>query len=593
MPYELPNDLANEISNGILGNKQAILLREYQKSLNSIRSKLQEAYAKYADRGLLDLEIMSKYGRLEKLEENVVIEMNRLLKKSNTTIKSGIKGTFKSTYYSDTYMLSEATSGNFSFAVINEKQLEETLDSLDKFKWPDRLKGNIEANTRQVQSDLMQGLIQGLPYNKVSRNIADKMGMGAYKSYRMVRTECHNAQEAAHQRVRRDLADKVDESEVRKIWEAVLDTRTRSAHAQMDGQEVKVDEKFKGGGYSAIAPGQFGIASQDINCRCTTRTVVLNPQFETTTPNRSYAEYYEEKTGKKPAYMRRVDDEDVPEWVSNRVAQRFKNTEDAKDFVKYKRQYDERLEWKKEDLKRNARKFDKWSENDPPVEITDELRSIMKEDEDLMNVVTMMKRWQKSPSREDPMAFKLMASKLEDGLENMCWIDPQDAVMTKKYLMKHYDRIKQGYIKMRALNQSYLEQIDFDIRVLYRGIHGEPAKEWVDNVRGDVSDTFFNDRLLAGYSSDEYMADMFGYNNPSLGGGNGITFRREVLKEDVIIHRNLIHGVTGEYPEEMEYICAGITDKVDIEDVKYKFQKEESGPELKSLWDEGEPFDQF
>lgn len=48
-------------------------------------------------------------------------------------------------------------------------------------------------------------------------------------------------------------------------------------HLEMDGQEVGVEENFKNPltGDEAQAPGQFGVADQDINCLCATYPVVL------------------------------------------------------------------------------------------------------------------------------------------------------------------------------------------------------------------------------------------------------------------------------------------------------------------------------
>lgn len=51
-------------------------------------------------------------------------------------------------------------------------------------------------------------------------------------------------------------------------------------HLEMDGQEVRVDEKFRNPvtGQEADAPGQFGTADQDINCLCDTYPVVLDEE---------------------------------------------------------------------------------------------------------------------------------------------------------------------------------------------------------------------------------------------------------------------------------------------------------------------------
>jgi len=56
-----------------------------------------------------------------------------------------------------------------------------------------------------------------------------------------------------------------------KTWVAILDDRTRDAHAEADGQEVGMDEPFSVGGESLMYPGDDNLdASPEnlINCRC-------------------------------------------------------------------------------------------------------------------------------------------------------------------------------------------------------------------------------------------------------------------------------------------------------------------------------------
>lgn len=53
-------------------------------------------------------------------------------------------------------------------------------------------------------------------------------------------------------------------------WVSVLDGVTRDVHAGLNGQIVDIGDRFKFAGYSTDYPGNFGVADQDINCRCTT-----------------------------------------------------------------------------------------------------------------------------------------------------------------------------------------------------------------------------------------------------------------------------------------------------------------------------------
>lgn len=60
-----------------------------------------------------------------------------------------------------------------------------------------------------------------------------------------------------------------------KEWLSVQDGATRDTHKDMDGQRVTLAAKFESPtGGKASAPGQFGIAEEDINCRCTVLPVV-------------------------------------------------------------------------------------------------------------------------------------------------------------------------------------------------------------------------------------------------------------------------------------------------------------------------------
>lgn len=53
-----------------------------------------------------------------------------------------------------------------------------------------------------------------------------------------------------------------------KSWLAALDERTRETHVLAHGQTVALDEDFVVGTGRGPAPGQMGVAEEDINCRC-------------------------------------------------------------------------------------------------------------------------------------------------------------------------------------------------------------------------------------------------------------------------------------------------------------------------------------
>lgn len=60
-----------------------------------------------------------------------------------------------------------------------------------------------------------------------------------------------------------------------KVWLSALDDRTRETHLAMHNQLAAIGEDFESpDGGRAPAPGQFGIAEEDINCRCSMEAIV-------------------------------------------------------------------------------------------------------------------------------------------------------------------------------------------------------------------------------------------------------------------------------------------------------------------------------
>ena len=59
-----------------------------------------------------------------------------------------------------------------------------------------------------------------------------------------------------------------------KQWVSTLDDRVRDSHEALNGEIVPIDEPFKIGSAAAFHPGGFGVAAEDINCRCTIAPVV-------------------------------------------------------------------------------------------------------------------------------------------------------------------------------------------------------------------------------------------------------------------------------------------------------------------------------
>ena len=160
------------------------------------------------------------------------------------------------------------------------------LNPVDRIGWPDRTGKHITAANDKVKESVYQGIVQGRSYDDVARELRDTLNITATKAETIARTESHRAREMG------SLAATVEAAEMginmKRRWLATLDGRTRDTHGAMDGQEIDVfDEegnlaKFTSPeGGETEHPGGFGIAGEDINCRCSTIDIVQG--YEPTT----------------------------------------------------------------------------------------------------------------------------------------------------------------------------------------------------------------------------------------------------------------------------------------------------------------------
>lgn len=120
-----------------------------------------------------------------------------------------------------------------------------------------------------MNSAITQGIIQGEDIRQIAKRIAEKTGESSYKSaVRNARTAYTGAQNAGrieglHQA--QSLGIKVQ-----KKWMATLDSRTRDAHADLDGQIQEVDDPFESELGDIMYPGDPTADPGNVyNCRCT------------------------------------------------------------------------------------------------------------------------------------------------------------------------------------------------------------------------------------------------------------------------------------------------------------------------------------
>ena len=124
-------------------------------------------------------------------------------------------------------------------------------------------------NKRQIQSVMMQGILQGESIPKMATRLAKTVGETNRKAaIRNVRTMTTAVQNAGRvDSYKRAEAMGID---MEQEWLATLDGRTRHEHRLLDGQRVPVGEPFEVEGEEIMFPGDPAAPAHLIyNCRCT------------------------------------------------------------------------------------------------------------------------------------------------------------------------------------------------------------------------------------------------------------------------------------------------------------------------------------
>ena len=144
------------------------------------------------------------------------------------------------------------------------------LESKVKKGFYDALGVDIAKLKKTINAEVSRGIATGMNYSDIARNINSAARTGLFNAKRIARTESHRIQQAST--VDAQNAAKAKGADVVKQWDSTLDGKTRTTHRQLDGQIREIDEDFEIGGMKAKAPGYFGRASEDINCRCVSLT---------------------------------------------------------------------------------------------------------------------------------------------------------------------------------------------------------------------------------------------------------------------------------------------------------------------------------
>lgn len=244
-----------------------MLEKHYKDALKDIEEKITAMMGR-ADANLPHVIRRIEYQRM--LKEQLQTALERLHSNEYETISEYLKDSYTDAFVGTVYTLHKQDvpiilpvdqSVVVKAVTIDSKLKESLYASVGK---------DVTKLKQSIAAEVTRGIATGLSYNDIARNIRNASSIPLKRAKTIARTEAGRVQEQATLDAAKGA--KAKGADVVKQWSAIRDGKTRDSHRKLDGQLREIDEPFEVNGHKGMHPHGFGVAEEDINCRCTMLT---------------------------------------------------------------------------------------------------------------------------------------------------------------------------------------------------------------------------------------------------------------------------------------------------------------------------------
>ena len=253
-------------------------LKEFTDQFNDeLTEKQEKVYAGEMTHAQLQAWINSQH-QMKKILEQKIDQCTGVMLNANQKAMGMINGETVNVFAENanwqSYELSQNTKMNLMFSVYDEYTANKLLKDKPELLPRKTVNGKKDKawNQKVIANSVLQAVIQGESIPKLAKRIAAQTGetnMNAMTRY--ARTAMTSAQNAG----RMEMLHRAQGMGIKckKVWLATLDSRTRDAHAKLDGQTVDIDDDFQTDFGPLKFPGDTGskgsVPANLYNCRCT------------------------------------------------------------------------------------------------------------------------------------------------------------------------------------------------------------------------------------------------------------------------------------------------------------------------------------
>ena len=174
----------------------------------------------------------------------------------------------------------EKVAGNVGFDLWDEQTVKRLIvdnPELMPYYPPEKALNrgiDLAYGKRQISASVTSSILQGKSIQGIAKDLQTRMSeMNKSSAVRTARTAVTGAQNAG--RMDSYVAAEKMGIKLRREWLAVIDKRTRHAHAMLDGQKAEIGKPFKVDGEEIMFPGDTSAPGYLVyNCRCSLGAVV-------------------------------------------------------------------------------------------------------------------------------------------------------------------------------------------------------------------------------------------------------------------------------------------------------------------------------
>ncbi|KAK8833651.1 hypothetical protein M9Y10_013532 [Tritrichomonas musculus] len=240
-------------------------LADVKITIKELRQSIKELEVTNAEQSLINSKVYQlEYQEL--LQSQINVSLDLLRQRNITTITNFLQSMYSDSFLGDVFILQKFHKIPV-YVPINVKLIVKAIKTETAgLKFSERLYADVDNLKSQVIAEISRGIAQGNSYAEIARNVSKIAEISFNNAYRIARTE--GGRVSTQAQLDSMKASINEGADLLKRWDATLDTRTRQTHLELDGQVVEYNECFKSDVGEVFAPHQFGIAGQDINCRC-------------------------------------------------------------------------------------------------------------------------------------------------------------------------------------------------------------------------------------------------------------------------------------------------------------------------------------